>query len=133
MSSYDDDMQHEEIPAKILDLAQGSAPTSLKTMRACKRCGILKTLHQFLNEGCDNCPYLEMADDRERCNMLTSAFFEGVVAVMDPSDSWAAKWLRVDNCVPGVYAITVTGQLDPNTIEDLENKGIKYRCRPAGS
>ncbi len=69
--------------------------------------------------------------DGERCNMCTSAFFEGQVAVMDPRESWTAKWLRVDNYLPGVYAITVTGQLDQNTIDDLESRGCKYRCRPA--
>jgi len=75
----------------------------------------------------DVCP---QADDPERCNMCTSAFFEGQVAVMDPRESWTAKWLRVDNYLPGVYAITVTGTFDKNTIEDLESRGCKYRCRP---
>lgn len=52
---------------------------------------------------------------------------------MDPRSSWTSKWLRVDNMVPGVYAITVTGQFDRNTLEDLESRGARIRCRPAGS
>ena len=58
--SYDDNVEEEDLPPQIADLAQASAPTSIKGMRACKRCGILKTLDQFINEGCENCPFLEM-------------------------------------------------------------------------
>lgn len=72
-------------------------------------------------------------DNPERCNLCTTAFFEGQTAVMDPRESWAAKWIRVDNYLPGVYAITVTGQFDRDIEEDLENRGVRWRCRPAGS
>ncbi len=58
--NYHDNTEEEDLPAQIADLAQASAPTSLKGMRACKRCGILKTLDQFITEGCENCPFLEM-------------------------------------------------------------------------
>mmetsp|Transcript_1201 Transcript_1201/g.1627 ORF Transcript_1201/g.1627 Transcript_1201/m.1627 type:complete len:113 (-) Transcript_1201:79-417(-) len=72
-------------------------------------------------------------DNPERCNMCTTAFFEGQAAIMDPRESWAAKWIRVDNFLPGVYAISVTGQFDREIEEDLENRGIRWRCRPVGS
>lgn len=73
------------------------------------------------------------ADDQEKCNLYTTAFFEGVVAVMDPRESWTAKWLRVDNYLPGTYAISVTGQFDKDMEDELENRGCRWRCRPAGS
>ena len=73
------------------------------------------------------------ADNPERANTCTSAFYEGQVAIMDPRESWAAKWIRVDHCLPGVYAIAVTGQLDRDIEEDLENRGLRWRCKPAGS
>lgn len=172
MASYEPEEEEEEVPQQIQELAQSSAPSSLRGIRACKRCGILKTLDQFLNEGCENCPFLDMvcvccvvvgvwmrtqliavlqcvlflfvfltslvcfyfykADNPERANICTSAFYEGQAAVMDPRESWAAKWIRVDNCLPGVYAIAVTGQLDRDIEEDLENRGIRWRCRPVG-
>jgi hypothetical protein len=73
------------------------------------------------------------ADNPERCGACTSAFFEGQAAVMDPRESWAAKWIRADNYLPGVYAISVTGQFDREIEEDLESRGIRWRCRPAQS
>lgn len=55
--------EEEELPQQVADLAQASVPTSLRGIRACKRCGILKTMDQFVNEGCENCPFLDMVGD----------------------------------------------------------------------
>jgi transcription elongation factor SPT4 len=52
--------EEEELPQQVADLAQASVPSAMRGIRACKRCGILKTLDQFLNEGCENCPFLDM-------------------------------------------------------------------------
>ena len=60
MASEYPDGEEEDVPPAIADLAQASVPSSLRGIRACKRCGILKTLDQFLNEGCENCPFLDM-------------------------------------------------------------------------
>jgi len=133
-SNYAEEGEGEEdVPEQVAELAQASVPSSLRGIRACKRCGILKTVDQFINEGCENCPFLDMADNPERCNLCTTAFFEGQAAVMDPRESWAAKWMRCDSYLPGVYAISVTGQFDRDIEEDLENRGVRWRCRPAPS
>ena len=50
----------EQVPAQVADLAEASVPNSMKGVRACKRCGILKTIDQFIDNGCENCPFLEM-------------------------------------------------------------------------
>jgi transcription elongation factor SPT4 len=138
MSDYDDEddgeggmMEDDDRAILQRQLAQAPVPNDLKTIRACKRCGLLKTQQQFFEYGCENCSFLRMEDNIERVNNYTTAFFEGQTAVFDPRESWAAKWIRVDSFVPGVYAITVTGQLDRETEEDLENQGIRWRCRPA--
>jgi transcription elongation factor SPT4 len=73
------------------------------------------------------------ADNPERANACTTAFFEGSAAIMDPRESWAAKWIRVDNYLPGVYAISVTGKLDKEIEDDLESRGIRWRCRPGST
>jgi transcription elongation factor SPT4 len=133
--SYERDERDEEeddgVPQNVADLANATVPTNMKSIRACKRCGLLKTQEQFYDDGCENCPFLDMVDNMERVNGCTTAFFEGQAAIMDPRESWAAKWIRVDNHRPGVYAITVIGQLDREIEEDLENQGIRWRCRPA--
>jgi transcription elongation factor SPT4 len=72
-------------------------------------------------------------DNPERANICTSAFFEGQAAIMDPRESWAAKWIRVDTYLPGVYAISVTGTFDRDIEEDLESRGVRWRCRPPPS
>jgi transcription elongation factor SPT4 len=133
MSSYlDDDVNGGvEVSRQVADLAHAQTPRSVKGLRACKRCGMLKTYDQFVDEGCDNCMFLEMTDDPEKVNLCTTAFFEGQVAIMDPRASWTAKWLRVDNYLPGVYAINVTGTFNKDIEEELEQRGCRYRCRPA--
>ena len=135
VDNYDDRIADEgnALPEKVQELAESSVPTSLKGVRACMRCGILKTFDQFLEDGCDNCPFLDMAGNYERVNLCTTAFYEGQVAVMDPRESWTAKWLRVDRFLPGVYAIAVTGQLDKDIEEDIANRGGMWRCRPVGT
>lgn len=127
----EDDDKYDDTPQAVAELGEAVVPDHLKHMRACKRCGILKTVNQFVDQGCENCPFLAMAEDSAQVNRCTTPFFEGIAAVMDPRDSWAAKWIRVDAYLPGVYAIVVTGQLDPEIQEDLENQGIRWRCRPA--
>jgi len=122
--------EEEDAPEQVVELAQARTPSALKAMRACMRCGIIKTYEDFDRDGCENCPFLEMQERRERCLSCTTGFFEGTVAIMDPRESWTSKWLRCDGYLPGVYAITVTGQFTREIEEDLENKGIRWRCRP---
>ena len=132
----EEEMEGEEeggAPPEVLELANASVPQSIRGIRACKRCGLLKTVDQFIDHGCENCPFLDMTDNPERCNLCTTAFYEGQCAVMDPRTSWAAKWIRVDNYLPGVYAINVTGQFDRDIEEELENRGVRWRCRPAAA
>lgn len=81
----DEDLEEEEeeeeegdaVPQHIADLANTSTPASLKGLRACKRCGIIKTLEQFMNEGCENCPFLEMVRDVYAllCSLCVQAIF----------------------------------------------------------
>jgi transcription elongation factor SPT4 len=120
-----------DVLPQIAELAHAPVPNNIKNVRACKRCGLLKSQEQFYYEGCENCPFLEMNENMERVSTCTTAFYEGQAAIMDPRDSWAAKWIRVDAYLPGVYAIEVIGQLDRDIEEDLENRGIRWRCRPS--
>ena len=121
--------EEDDVPPSVADLKVASVPDSLKALRACMRCGIIKTVEQFVKDGCENCPFLDLQSP-DRINSCTTAFFEGTVAVMDPRESWAAKWLRIDAYMPGVYAISVTGQFSKDMEDELEAGGRRWRCKP---
>jgi hypothetical protein len=57
MEEEDDE---EQLKPEVAELAEASVPNQIRGIRACKRCGILKTLDQFINEGCENCPFLDL-------------------------------------------------------------------------
>jgi transcription elongation factor SPT4 len=87
-------------------------------------------LDQFDEEGCDNCDdFLRLKNNRDRVFDCTSANFDGMMAIMDPTESWVARWQRIDNCVRGMYAISVSGELPENIKRLLREKDIPYRSR----
>ena len=85
-----------------------------------------QSFNQFLVNGCANCPFLKLIDDKERIRDCTSSSFTGFVrpsalrcggqlwtcwlthpavratwhrtiALMDPQQSWVARWQRTSN------------------------------------
>lgn len=82
----------------------------------------------FKNEGCENCEdLLTMRGSTDRVLDCTTTNFTGFVSVCSPSESWTAKWLRVDKGVKGIYAMRVGGPGLPEDLVDiLIEKGIKY-------
>ncbi|KEI40700.1 uncharacterized protein L969DRAFT_85917 [Mixia osmundae IAM 14324] len=71
-----------------------------------------------------------MKSDGERVLQCTTGTFEGVVASVKPQESWVAKFSRIENFIPGAYALRMTGQLDQETQEALEEAGRYIRGRP---
>ena len=47
-----------------------------RNLRCCVTCRLVKTLDQFYEEGCENCPFLEMVEDRERIDDCTTTEFQ---------------------------------------------------------
>ncbi|EGC29265.1 hypothetical protein DICPUDRAFT_13929, partial [Dictyostelium purpureum] len=72
-------------------------PPSFKQSRACVDCGLVKTAQQFDENGCENC---------EGTNSTTQNF-EGVIAIMNPGQSWIARRMRSEKKVPGLYALSM--------------------------
>ncbi|EPX71161.1 transcription elongation factor complex subunit Spt4 [Schizosaccharomyces octosporus yFS286] len=90
--------------------------------RACLICGVVLPHTVFANKGCPN----DGVDDVET---FTSPVFEGIMAMMVPTESWVARWQRIDNFTPGIYATRVQGVLSDDIVESLRRRGINYRPR----
>lgn len=103
-------------------------PKSLKGLVACRACAQVKTYRQFYEDGCDNCDptVLDMREDPQRCKQLTTPFFDGVCGIFDPASSWVARYEGFDSLKPGLYALKVNEELDPETKRDLLRKKIPF-------
>ncbi|KAG5513667.1 hypothetical protein PMAC_000705 [Pneumocystis sp. 'macacae'] len=101
-----------------------------KNLRACLLCGIVLPYKHFLSEGCPNCEtLLQISASEDLVQECTSPIYEGLLAVMQPTESWVAKWQRINRFVGGIYAVRVQGQLPEEVIEQLSSRGVQYRPR----
>lgn len=68
-----------------------------------------------------------MKGSGDRVLECTTSNFDGAIAMIQPSDSWVAKYQRIDKFTPGLYAARMTGLLLPEDQDMLEEKGIPIR------
>ena len=88
------------------------APTAkmFRNLRACLVCSIIKPHDVFRKEGCPNCDaFLQLTGSDEAIQECTSTVFEGVMNMVNPEESWVAKWQRLQSYVSGLYAVKVVG------------------------
>lgn len=105
-------------------------PQDLRGLRACLVCSLIKTGRMFEEQGCDNCEdFLPMKGDGDLVDKCTSSNFEGMIALMQPEESWVAKWQRILHLSKGMYAISVTGTLPKRYQRDVAQSGRPYRSR----
>ncbi|KAF2672438.1 transcription elongation factor spt4 [Microthyrium microscopicum] len=104
-----------------------TTPHQARSLRACMVCSIIQVSSKFVSEGCPNCEgVLGMKDSQEAVQECTSANWNGMIAVADPSKSWVARWQRVETYVPGMYAVQVIGKLPQDVLERMEDNGMRY-------
>jgi transcription elongation factor SPT4 len=101
-------------------------PLGDRKLRACLATGLIKTEEQWFKDGHDIFGYIRMAEDRDVVHEFTSPNFDGMVAIMEPKNSWVARWQGVQNFVPGCYALRVRGTLPSQWATLLEDEGFKY-------
>jgi len=105
-------------------------PHDLRGLRACLVCSLIKSANMFEEDGCDNCEdFMSMKGNRERVYQCTSNNYEGMIGLMQPEESWVAKWQRLGHFVKGMYAVSVTGTLPRSIQRELAQNGKAYRSR----
>ena len=87
-------------------------PSSLKKLRACVFCKFVLNNEKWKKlEMCPNCPDSRGIDDTTDC-------FESVISLILPKKSWVAEWQRMQNLIPGVYAMAIS---DSVTVPDADD------------
>ena len=81
-----------------------SYPRSLKKLRACFSCHLIKTEEQFIEEGCENCG--GKWNKTEAIQRITSNF-KGMIAITNPKFSWCGKWLHKP--LSGMFVVQTCG------------------------
>lgn len=104
-----------------------TAPEKPRNLRACLLCSIVLPYNDFHRSGCPNCEeLLTLRLSHDNIQELTSQVFEGLITLHDPQTSWVAKWQRLDNYKPGIYATKVVGRLPSDIVDGLEEQNVKY-------
>ncbi|KAK7051353.1 transcription elongation factor spt4 [Paramarasmius palmivorus] len=105
------------------------APKS-RHLRACLLCSVIQTTQDFRLSGCPNCEeILQLKDSPDRIQSCTTVYFDGVIGIMDPENSWVAKWQRTSQYARGMYAVRVKGRIPEDVEAELDARGFKYRPR----
>jgi transcription elongation factor SPT4 len=96
---------------------QADLPPSMKHLRACLSCKLIKTYDQFRDDQCENCENFSTVSN------FTTPTFYGMMAMMKPDASWTARWQRQTRFVAGLYALKVVGEVrsEMDQLDDFDD------------
>lgn len=120
------DEDEEELDEAVV---HADIPNTFRELRACMTCSLVKTFTQFYDTGCENCAFLQMADNRQRVAECTSAYFEGMIAMMHPKESWVAKWQRIGG---SLLLLLVTLPMKANAVWSMSSAPDPWYLRSDG-
>ncbi|GFE55713.1 transcription elongation factor SPT4 [Babesia ovis] len=127
LDKEDEELEEEDAYATKFDFVprhrsnrqRSEGENSVFKLRACLSCRLILSEDQFFERGCGNCAFLQMDGDRRRTLDCTSANFSGLISIMDPQKSWAARFNNLGDIIPGCYAISVVGELPESVHDDI--------------
>ena len=77
--------------------------------------------------------HFNMADDRDRVAEGTTTSYSGIVSVIDPKGSGAAKRLRLEVLVLGCYALELNDEVPEAVAQEIEERMEMGDRRVAGA
>lgn len=95
------------------------APNDVKKLRSCLNCHLVKTERQFRERGCDNCEIFRAKGFT--VFEYTTANFESIINLTDPSKSGIARHLNLITFLPGSYSLKVGMEMSQELLESVKN------------
>ena len=90
-----------QVPEKPKLVNHEFLPNSMSKLRACVFCKIVMNQEKWKKlQICPNCP-------DSRGELDTTDCFESLISLILPKKSWVAEWQKMQNLIPGLYAMAI--------------------------
>ena len=97
-----------------------------KQLQACKGCRLIMSESQWKrvlrNGDCPNAGHISHQEEHKPTH-----FFNGMISLFMPNNSWVSKWNGLEGVRPGIYAISIMEEADDLHYEEQEQRKSKKR------